>query len=139
MQKGGLPLMIRCIQALFEGRLGSSRGRSGFVRSPYGVCSGSVRTPFGVRSGSVQAPFRVYSEFVRSSFGVRSGSVRDPFGIHSESVWAPFGPILEQNFRSQKLKFSEKIICAVVAAAAAAAQIENFCKKVSVVRAIIES
>ena len=56
MRKGGLHLVIRCVQVSF------------------GVRSESDRGPFGVRSGSVQDPFGVPSGSVRSLFGVRSGS-----------------------------------------------------------------
>ena len=40
MRKGGLHLVIRCVQALFG-------DQNGFVRGPFGVRSGSVRAPFG--------------------------------------------------------------------------------------------
>ena len=75
--------------------------------------------------------------------------VRDPFGVCSGSVGAPFEPISDQNCRSQTYKISKIFnLCGrrrrgggplaavpspaarrAPAAAATAAQIENFCEK----------
>ena len=65
MRKGGLHLVIRCVQVSF------------------GANSESVRDPFRVRSGSVLGPFKS----VRDPLGVRSESVQDLFELRS----GPFG------------------------------------------------
>ena len=49
MRKGGLHLVIRCVQV------------------SCGARSGSVRDPFGVRSGSVRGPFEFSDLFVSES------------------------------------------------------------------------
>ena len=95
MRKGGLHLVIRCVQVSFG-------ARSGSVWGPFGVLSESVQSPFGIRSGTVPRPF-----------GVRSGSVRGPFGLRS-------GQFRTKISGAKNLKFQKFSICAAVAAAAGA-------------------
>ena len=67
----------------------SVRGRSGFVRGPFGVCARSVRGPFGLR------PCEVRAGTARGPHGVRAGSVRGPFAICSGETVGMVIPVIE--------------------------------------------